>query len=88
MKDEIDILREVGTIAASYASTALSTVLGKKINLHLPAAEILLEDDIGSAMGSKDMKYVIENNILSGLEGKIIFIFDEKDAYKFINSSC
>ena len=88
MKDEMDILREVGTIAAAHASTALSTVLGKKINLYLPTVEILPADDIGSAMGRKDMKYVVENEILSGLEGKIVFILDEKDAYKFINSCC
>ncbi len=88
MKDEMDILREVGTIAAAHASTALSTVLGKKIDLYLPTMEILSAEDIGSAMGRKDMKFVIENEILSGIEGKIVFILTEKDAYKFINSCC
>ncbi|MCK4917677.1 MAG: hypothetical protein KAS51_05645 [Candidatus Omnitrophica bacterium] len=66
------------TIAAAHASTSLSTVLGKKINLYLPAVEILPADDIGFAMGRKDMKYVIDNKILSGLEVKLFLFLMKK----------
>ncbi len=33
MQDELDILREVGSIAAVHGSIALSEILGKRINL-------------------------------------------------------
>ncbi len=85
MKEEMDILREVGTTAAAHASTALSSVLGEKINIYLPEVEIVSVDEVKNKIHSKDVQCIIENKILSGLDGKVIFILQEKDAYKFIN---
>jgi len=39
MKDEMDILREISSIAAGHGSIALSEMMGKKLNLELPSLE-------------------------------------------------
>ena len=38
--DQKDIFREIGNIGAGHAATALSTLLGKPIEIEVPSAEL------------------------------------------------
>ena len=74
MKDEMDILREVSSIAAAHGSRALSEMLKKRINLSLPSLESVKPRDLSSKI-STDMPVIsVQSRILSGIPGSIILI--------------
>ena len=82
MKDEMDILREVGSIAAGQGSIALSEILGKKIKLEMPVLNVLESGAVLKKLGENPVVVTIFSNILTGLEGRILFLLDEKSAYR------
>jgi chemotaxis protein CheC len=85
MKDEMDILREMGTISAGQGSIALSEIIGRKINLKVPALTFVSSTDILNRFSENQIVVSILGNLLTGLEGKILFLLDEKSAYKLID---
>jgi len=78
----MDILREVGSIAAGQGSIALSEILGKKIKLEMPVLNVLESGAVLKKLGENPVVVTIFSNILTGLEGRILFLLDEKSAYK------
>lgn len=85
MKDEMDILREVGSTAAAHGSIALSEILGKRISLYLPSVDIIPYMDIRKTISVEGIMLSLQTQILSGLNGKIVFMLEEKTAYKLID---
>jgi len=85
MKDEMDILKEVGNTAAAHGSIALSEILGKKIKLYLPVADIIPCKNIEKPIPQEGMSMTLQTQLLSGLEGKIVFVLEERQAYKLID---
>jgi chemotaxis protein CheC len=86
MKDEMDILREVGSIAVGNASVALSEILARKINVQLPALKQLSADEMAAQLSTNHIVTCVSCNILSGLKGEILFVLDEKSAFRLIDS--
>ena len=85
MKDEMDILREVSSIAAAHGSRALSEMLKKRINLSLPSLESVKPHDLSSKI-STDMPVIsVQSRILSGIPGSIILILEEQSAFQLIS---
>ncbi|MCD6583993.1 MAG: chemotaxis protein CheC [Candidatus Omnitrophica bacterium] len=87
MKDELDILKEVGTIAAGHSSVALSEILDKKIILDVPSAEIISAQRVPQSMTLEKLGIAVFFQLLVGLQGKVIFILDEKNAFRLIDLS-
>jgi chemotaxis protein CheC len=85
MKDEMDILREVSSIAAGHGSVALSEILGKKITMAMPALDIVPTETILGRLNSEQIVISVSSNILCGLKGVILFILEEKSAFKLID---
>jgi len=85
MKDEMDILREVGSIAAGHGSIALSEILGRKINVEMPSLEIIPADIVLEKIPTDQIVISVSSNILSGLKGEILFVLDEKSAFKLVD---
>jgi chemotaxis protein CheC len=85
MKDEMDILREVGSIAAGHGSVALSEILGRKIEVQMPALDIVPADVILGKISTDQIVISVSSNILSGLKGEILFVLDEKSAFKLVD---
>ncbi len=81
----MDILREMGTISAGQGSIALSEIIGRKINLKVPALTFVSSADILNRFSENQIVVSILGNLLTGLEGKILFLLDEKSAYKLID---
>ncbi|MGE5308000.1 MAG: chemotaxis protein CheC [Deltaproteobacteria bacterium] len=86
MKDEMDILREVGSIAVGHGSIALSEILGRKINVQMPSLELVSADDMLKKINSAQLSTCVSCNILSGLKGEILFVLEEKSAFRLIDS--
>lgn len=85
MKDEMDILREVGSIAVGHGSIALSEILGRKINVNVPSLEIVSTDSIVKRFPANQLVTCVSCNILSGLKGEILFVLEEKSAIKLMD---
>jgi chemotaxis protein CheC len=85
MKDEMDILREVGSIAAGHGSIALSEMMGRKLNLDLPSLSMVPAKSIIDKIQADQIVISVACNILSGIKGEIIFVLDEKSAFKLID---
>lgn len=85
MKDEMDILREVGSIAAGHGSIALSEMMGRKLNLELPSLEMVPAASAAAKIQADQIVLSVACNILSGIKGEIIFVLDEKSAFKLID---
>jgi len=86
MKDEMDILREVGSIAVGHGSIALSEILGRKIEVQMPSLQIVPCDQILSKVRTGQIVICVSCNILSGLKGEILFVLEEKSAFKLIDA--
>ena len=64
MKDEMDILREVSSIAAGHGSAALSDILGRKITLEMPALDIIPAKSIATRINTEQIVVSVSSNIL------------------------
>ncbi|MDD5746262.1 MAG: chemotaxis protein CheC [Candidatus Omnitrophica bacterium] len=82
MKDELDILKEVGNIAAAHGSIALSEILRKKINLEVPKTELLSRESIQQKIAFEKIGVAVYSKIVTGLNGRVIFLLDEKNAFR------
>jgi chemotaxis protein CheC len=85
MKDEMDILREVSSIAAGHGSIALSEMLGRKLNLDLPSLSIIPANQVLDKLPQEQIVISVACNILTGLKGEIVFVLSEKSAFKLID---
>jgi len=85
MKDEMDILKEVSITAAAHGSIALSEILKRRIILKLPSLEILPAEEVSKQINIEGMVLTMQVQILSGLEGKIVFLLEEKSAFRLID---
>lgn len=87
MRDELGILKEVGSIAAAHGSIALSEMLGRRINLTVPKVSVVSPGSLQEKIGLKRMGIAIVANLPTGLKGDSIFLLDETNAFKLIDMS-
>ncbi|MFA5363060.1 MAG: chemotaxis protein CheC [Candidatus Omnitrophota bacterium] len=85
LKDELDILTEVGTTCVSHGSTALSEILGKRIDIQMPSVRIVKNNaEIDILEAGKNVTGVL-SHLLTGLKGNVMVIFDEKSSFQLID---
>ncbi|MBQ3852525.1 MAG: chemotaxis protein CheC [Lachnospiraceae bacterium] len=81
-----DVLKEIGNIGAGNAMTALSQMLGCKIDMGVPQVELLDFSDVGNAIGGEEQIMV---GVFLGVEGDItgsmLFLVEQKSAKYLIN---
>jgi len=81
-----DVLKEIGNIGAGNAMTALSQMLGCKIDMGVPQVELLDFSEVGTAIGGEEQIMV---GVFLGVEGDItgsmLFLVEQKSAKYLIN---
>src|SRR3990167_5343690 len=87
MQDEMDILKEVGTIAAAHGGIALSEILDRRINLIIPSVNMVSCSEMSNKLGKGKIGIAVIFKLLTGLKGNAVFILDEKNAFKLISMS-
>ena len=88
MRDDMDILREISSIASAHGSRALSEMLGKRINLIMPSLKTIQS---GTIKGSDLMDKVVisvQAKILTGITGNIILLYEESCAFELVKMCC
>ena len=80
----MDVLRELGNIGAGNAMTALSQMLGCKVDMRVPQIRLLEFKEVGAIMGGEEQIMV---GVLLGVEGDItgsMMFLVEKDSAKHL----
>jgi len=85
MNDEMGILKEVGSIASGQGSIALSELMGRRINLVVPNLEVVESGQVLKKLAKEQIVVCVFCRILTGIEGKILFLLDEKSTYKLVD---
>lgn len=82
---EFDVLKEISNIGAGNATTAISTMLGIKVNMEVPVIKFLEFKELAESIGGAEN---IVTGILFGLEmdidGMMMFVMDCKSAQRMI----
>lgn len=82
----MDVLKELGNIGAGNAMTALSQMLGCKVDMRVPQIKLLEFHEVGALMGGEEQ---IMAGVLLGVEGDItgsmMFLIEKNSARHLIN---
>lgn len=81
----LDVLKEVGNIGAAHAATALSDLLQKKIDMHVPSVQTVSFDEMMElAGGAEEVVVGIFLRIEGDADGSMFFILPVEQANHFI----
>jgi len=82
-ESQLDFFREIENIGAGNAATALSTMLGRKIDINVPRAEICSYADMNAIIGSPESIVAgVMVGISEDIEGFIMLMLSREDANK------
>ncbi|PKM57157.1 MAG: CheY-P-specific phosphatase CheC [Firmicutes bacterium HGW-Firmicutes-3] len=83
---QLDILKEIGNIGAGNATTALSQLINRRIDMGIPVVKVLEFKELSEVLGGAENPIV---GILLGLEGEIsgmiMFVLEQSAAHILIN---
>ncbi|MGH4125785.1 MAG: chemotaxis protein CheC [Clostridium sp.] len=83
---QLDVLQEVGNIGAGNAATSLSELLNEKVDMTVPAVNIVPFDDIFAKNGVEEVVIGVIVRVLGDIPGNILFTLDKETAIKIISS--
>lgn len=82
----IDVLKEIGNIGAGNATTALSKMIDKKVDMKVPKVNILEFKNLPDILGGPENLVV---GILLGVSGEIdgmmMFVLEQRSAHILVN---
>ena len=80
---QLDALKEVSNIGAGNAATALSMMIGKKVDMSVPAVNIIKLDDIVQENGEVEVAGTVVR-VLGDIAGNILLVFKTSTAENVI----
>lgn len=82
----VDVLREIGNIGAGNATTAISSMLGTRIDMNVPKVELLEASKLGSAICPEDEIIVgIFLEVQTDINGSMMFLLKMDSAQYLVN---
>lgn len=81
---QLDVLKEIGNIGAGNAATALSKLVNRKIDMTVPAVNVIPFYDVFSKIGEDQIAIGIVVRVLGDTPGNILFILKKETALKII----
>lgn len=82
----VDVLREIGNIGAGNATTAISSMIGTRIDMNVPKVELLEASKLGSAICPEDETIVgIFLEVQTDIEGSMMFLLKMDSARHLVN---
>ena len=82
---QLDALKEISNIGAGNAATALSTLLGKSIDMEIPLVKVI---DIEGIYNNISLEQIVVGVLIEAkgeVTGNILFLFKEEVAFDVIN---
>lgn len=87
-KDQLDLLKEVGTIGGGNAATALSQILERKVSISVPQVKIVSPEAVTNSsfmIDPEEVGLAIDLKILGALQGGMVILFSQKSALLMID---
>ena len=76
-----DVLREIGNIGAGNATTALSTMLGTRVDMMVPKVRLMEFKEVGTTLGGEEQLVAgIYLEVKGDIQGSIMFIQKKESA--------
>ena len=76
-----DVLKEIGNIGAGNATTALSSMLGEKVDMAVPKVRLMEFKDVGTTMGGEEQIVAGIYLVVDGdIHGSIMFVQKKESA--------
>jgi chemotaxis protein CheC len=83
---QLDALRELANIGSGNASTALSTMLGRSVDISVPSAFVLPMADAVSAIGEPESEATgVVLGVIGDMQATVLLLFSPKDAELMCN---
>lgn len=77
----LDILKEIGNIGAGNAATSLSKMINRKVDMEVPAVEVIDTEKIVEVLGGEELIVVgIYVNFHEDISGNMLFILNKESA--------
>lgn len=80
---QLDALKEVSNIGAGNAATALSMMIGKKVDMTVPAVNVVRLEDIVEENGEIEVAGTVVR-VLGDIAGNILLVFEKPTAENVI----
>ncbi len=82
---QLDVLKEVGNIGAGHAATALSKMLNKPVDMHIPKVNVLHFEEITDSLnGAEEVVIAIFMRVEGEAPGNMFFILSQLSAKKLV----
>jgi len=87
MIPENEILREIGSMGAGHAATALSELIQQKISITFPEIFVAYPEEVPKKLGLHDMPVVvIYKNLQGSYDCDILLVFGREEADKIVSA--
>ena len=80
---QLDALKEVSNIGAGNAATALSMMINKKVDMTVPAVNVVRLEDIVEQNGEKEVAGTVVR-VLGDIAGNILLVFEKETSENII----
>lgn len=80
---QLDALKEVSNIGAGNAATALSMLIGKKVDMTVPAVNVVRLDDIVEENGETEVAGTVVR-VLGDIAGNMLLVFENSTSENII----
>ena len=80
---QLDALKEVSNIGAGNAATALSMLIGKKVDMTVPAVNVVKLDDIVEENGETEVAGTVVR-VLGDIAGNMLLVFENSTSENII----
>lgn len=80
---QLDALKEVSNIGAGNAATALSMMINKKVDMTVPAVNVVRLEDIVELNGEKEVAGTVVR-VLGDIAGNILLVFEKETSENII----
>lgn len=78
---QLDILKEIGTIGAGRAATALSELISKRVEINVPQVSLIPLENISNLLKERErLFFVIDMELNGEVTGRIFLLFSPDDA--------
>jgi len=82
----LDILKEIGNIGAGNATTALSKLINKKVDMKVPKVNILEFKNLADILGGPENPVVgVLLDVSGEIEGMMMFVLEQRSAHTLVN---
>ncbi|WP_251860542.1 chemotaxis protein CheC [Clostridium sp. Marseille-Q2269] len=82
---QLDALKEVSNIGTGNAATALSQLLGRKIDMNVPDINIVPFEEVMSEIGDEKVAVGVLVRVLGDTPGNILFVFEKSTALDLVH---